>query len=454
MVEFGRPYTPDLLGFLSKFAEVSAYYDANGHYARVSTADANWFHYCKPGDTNAVCTGGGGPYTTGQLAPIPSGQQFNGLTFGTFTRCPGGSTQPIAGSNPFTDDGNLLSGGMAPNPKCRPPTCLRDHEADRRDIALLAAASLVLFGQAASGWAAAATRSGRSSTTGASWSPVSRCGSREPTSGASTRWTHGPGRLGEPIVSRDAKSSTCDDPGKAVVVMKITNAGFQDFRQDASCLIRPQSLPRREVRRLRCRPSPGRPAPSTTAAGGPPGRPAGRRPHFLPLENNGQEVDLDLVNNIMRQPYADRFRLILNDLGAGLAARGNTLDAIIKRADPALQQTDRVLAVLARRTISSLGSPRTPTPILTPLARERTHLAGFINNANTRRPATAERSADLESGLQKFPAVLHELRLTMTKLRGFSKQATPVFSEFRTGAPAIARATRRSARSPMRRRRR
>ena len=65
-----------------------------------------------------MCTGGGGPYTTGQLAPIPSSQQFDGLTFGTFTRCPGGATQPIAGSNPFTDDGNLLSGGMGPNPKC------------------------------------------------------------------------------------------------------------------------------------------------------------------------------------------------------------------------------------------------------------------------------------------------------------------------------------------------
>jgi phospholipid/cholesterol/gamma-HCH transport system substrate-binding protein len=31
-------------------------------------------------------------------------------------------------------------------------------------------------------------------------------------------------------------------PGKAVVVMQIVDAGFKDFRQDASCLIRPQSL--------------------------------------------------------------------------------------------------------------------------------------------------------------------------------------------------------------------
>ena len=31
-------------------------------------------------------------------------------------------------------------------------------------------------------------------------------------------------------------------PGKAVVVMDITDDGFKDFREDASCIIRPQSL--------------------------------------------------------------------------------------------------------------------------------------------------------------------------------------------------------------------
>jgi phospholipid/cholesterol/gamma-HCH transport system substrate-binding protein len=117
-VEVTRPYMPDLMGFLSKFGEVTAYYDANGHYARVSTAQANLFHYCEPGDTNPHCAGGGGPYTTGQLAPIPPSEQFDDLEFGIFARCPGGATQPIGGSNPFTDDGNLLSGGEPPNPKC------------------------------------------------------------------------------------------------------------------------------------------------------------------------------------------------------------------------------------------------------------------------------------------------------------------------------------------------
>jgi phospholipid/cholesterol/gamma-HCH transport system substrate-binding protein len=144
----------------------------------------------------------------------------------------------------------------------------------------------------------------------------------------------------------------------------------------------------------------------------------------------------------MREPYADRFRLILNDLGAGFAARGEDLAAIIRRADPALSQTNRVLAELAGQS-KQLGQLAADSDtILMPFARERRAVSGFINNANVAAEATAERSQDLEAGFQRFPEALRQLRLTMAKLRGFSDQATPVFAEFRAGGPAIARATR------------
>jgi phospholipid/cholesterol/gamma-HCH transport system substrate-binding protein len=114
-IQFARPYAPDLFAFVAKFGEVTANYDASGHYARVSTEEANFFHNCVAGDSSPVCVS---PYGTGDLAPIPPVQQFNDLAFGQFLRCPGGATQPIPGSNPFTDDGSLLAGGQAPNPKC------------------------------------------------------------------------------------------------------------------------------------------------------------------------------------------------------------------------------------------------------------------------------------------------------------------------------------------------
>jgi phospholipid/cholesterol/gamma-HCH transport system substrate-binding protein len=234
-------------------------------------------------------------------------------------------------------------------------------------------------------------------------------------------------------------------PGKAVVVMRITDAGFQDFRHDASCLIRPQSLI--GEKNIDCQvtepraPDSEPPPPLKQIPDGEPG--SGQ--FLLPLENNGKAVDLDLVNNIQRLPFAQRFRLIINDLGAGLASRGADLNEIVRRADPALRQFDRVLAILAAQNHALAKLNSDSDAILAPLARERTHVAGFIDTAGETAEASAEHSADIERGLAKFPRTLNQLRLTMRDLGGFSREANPVFEDFGKAAPSLAVASRQLA---------
>lgn len=107
VVDFAVPYTPDLLGFISKFGEVTAYYDVQGHYARILPASQNVFAYNQ---------------ATEQLDPIsPSQQQdaFPPLGVGVFTRCPGGATQanaswPAPTDHPFLGGGSL-NGGCDPD---------------------------------------------------------------------------------------------------------------------------------------------------------------------------------------------------------------------------------------------------------------------------------------------------------------------------------------------------
>ena len=169
--------------------------------------------------------------------------------------------------------------------------------------------------------------------------------------------------------------------------MEIDDSGFKDFRQDASCLIRPQSLIGEKY--IDCTPTQPR-APGTPRRRClqkiPDGQTGGGQ-YLLPLENNGKTVDLDLIQNIQRLPYRDRFRLILNDLGAGLAGRGQDLGEVIDRANPALRQTDRVLAILAAQNqqLASLASngdtgaraarattaPTSPASSTTPRSRDR-----------------------------------------------------------------------------------
>lgn len=232
-------------------------------------------------------------------------------------------------------------------------------------------------------------------------------------------------------------------PGKAVITMKIANPGFQDFRSDASCLIRPQSLIGEKF--VDCNPTlpraPGSP-PAPPLKKVPEGQPGGGSQYLLPLENNSTSVDPDLINDINKLPYAQRFRLIFNELGAGLAARGPDIEAAVKRANPALRYVDRLIGILNGQRDEIVQLAADSEQILEPLARERAHVAGFFVNAGAAAEASSERGADLEASLQKFPAFLREFRSTMHSLQGFSEAATPVFDELGKAAPSFTAATR------------
>ncbi|MFL5885674.1 MAG: MlaD family protein, partial [Thermoleophilaceae bacterium] len=121
---------------------------------------------------------------------------------------------------------------------------------------------------------------------------------------------------------------------KARVEMSI-RAGFAPFRSDADCIIRPQSLIGEKF--VDCSP------------GSIHGKPlVGRDGHAptVPVANTHSPVDLDLVFDTLRMPVRQRLALVVNELGTGLAGRPRELNAAILRANPALQQSRRVLAIL------------------------------------------------------------------------------------------------------------
>jgi phospholipid/cholesterol/gamma-HCH transport system substrate-binding protein len=245
---------------------------------------------------------------------------------------------------------------------------------------------------------------------------------------------------GEAVAYKDGEP--VEKPGKAIIVMNITDPGFQDFRQDATCFIRPQSLIGEKF--VDCRPTLPR-APDSEAPPPlkeiPEGEP-GEGQHLLPLGNNGTSVDPDLINDIQTLPYAQRFRLIFNELGAGLAGRGEDIEILVKRANPVLRDVDRLFGILSaqRNQLAQLASDS--EEILGPLSRERAHVAGFFANAGAAAEASSERGPELEEALQKFPTFLREFRLTMVSLKSFSDAGTPLFEDFGTAAPALTDATR------------
>ncbi|HEY2478301.1 MAG TPA: MlaD family protein [Solirubrobacterales bacterium] len=245
---------------------------------------------------------------------------------------------------------------------------------------------------------------------------------------------------GEPTAEENGK--LVDVPGKAVIAMEIADPTFQDFRKDASCLIRPQSLIGEKF--VDCRPTlpraPGeKPAPPLTKI---PEGETGEGEYLLPLGSNQTSVDPDLINDINSLPYAQRFRLIFNELGAGLAGRGEDLEAAIKRANPTLRDVDKLFGQLTEQKNQLAQLAADSQEILEPLTREKEHVVGFLAHSGEAAEASSEHGAELEAALQKFPRFLVEFRQTMSNLKEFSDAGTPLLEDLGAAAPSLTDATR------------
>jgi phospholipid/cholesterol/gamma-HCH transport system substrate-binding protein len=106
-LQFLRPYAPELMSAIAHLNQISGYYDADGHYARVQPAGLG------------VMGLAGGPLNF-TFVPQNASNVFNDYgAFGTTNnqiskRCPGGSTAFVPGSNPFSSPPFLAQPNGAP----------------------------------------------------------------------------------------------------------------------------------------------------------------------------------------------------------------------------------------------------------------------------------------------------------------------------------------------------
>ena len=223
---------------------------------------------------------------------------------------------------------------------------------------------------------------------------------------------------------------------KAAIVLRIDDPAFQDFKDDAFCTIRLQSLIGEKF--VACEPTQPKsanrdPAPSLHRIT----RGEGKGEYLLPVSNTSAPVDLDMLNNIMQLPERQRFAIIINELGVGLAGNGERLNAVIRRADPALYQLDRVLAILASQNRVLADLARDSDAALAPAARQSRAISDFIDKAGQTATATASRGDALEQNFERFPPFLEQLSPTMRRLGEFATAGTPVMRDLGAAAPSI-----------------
>jgi ABC-type transporter Mla subunit MlaD len=222
------------------------------------------------------------------------------------------------------------------------------------------------------------------------------------------------------------------EDNKAAVTLRIDDEDFTPWKQDAGCTIRSQGLI--GERFVECVPGSSSSAPLKRIEHG-----DGKGERLLSVEHNSAPVDLDLLNDIMRLPYRERFAILLSEFGTGLAGRGDELNAVIHRANPALRETEDVLRILAKQNKVLVRLARDSDTVLGPLARERERVSDWIVQANRTGEATAEESADIRRSFELLPPFLEQLRPLMVDLGGFADQATPVVSDLGEAAPDLDR---------------
>ena len=208
---------------------------------------------------------------------------------------------------------------------------------------------------------------------------------------------------------------------KALVSFEITREGFGSLRKDVTCESRPQSLIGEYY--IDCKPGT---SPEKLASGS-----------TIPVEQTTSTIPVDLVNNILRRPYRERLGIILDELGAGVAGRAEDINEVIRRASPALRETDRVLDKLyaQNQTLKQLITDADTT--IGDLADNKRNVGRWVVETKETAAASAERRDDIAAGLQRLPTFLRELRPTMAQLGDASEAQTPALQNLNASAEEL-----------------
>jgi ABC-type transporter Mla subunit MlaD len=214
------------------------------------------------------------------------------------------------------------------------------------------------------------------------------------------------------------KVKTVGDRPLAVVEAEVTEPGLADLRRDARCEIRPQSLIGEYF--VDCQPGASDER-----------LPDGGR---VPVEQTSSTIAIDLVNDVMRRPYRERLRLIVGELGAGLAGRPDDLSAVLRRAHPALRETSETLQILGRQTDTIekfIGDAHT---VVGALENRKRDVSRFVREAGETAEISASRREQLGESFRRLPAFLTELEPYMGRLGDLTQAQTPVLRDLQSAS--------------------
>jgi virulence factor Mce-like protein len=218
-------------------------------------------------------------------------------------------------------------------------------------------------------------------------------------------------------------------PGPKARMLLDVDARFGPFHPDATCTILPEGLISENY--VECDPG--------AAAGTLPGD--GDGVPTVALRRTTVPVSLQDVLNVFSLPTDQRLRILISELGIGTAGRGQDLNALLRRANPALTASRRVLTTFADQRTQLADAITQTDRVLKAVGDQSADVRTFVDRAATVARTTAAHDAGLGQSIKRMPAMLDAVRPGLRSLDRAATNATPLLDALRASAPGLATLT-------------
>ncbi len=216
---------------------------------------------------------------------------------------------------------------------------------------------------------------------------------------------------------------TKTEPYRTVVTAEITEPGFDSLRTDGRCDVRQQSLIGEYF--IDCDLGTAK---KELPDGG-----------TVSVDRTSSTIPPDLINTVMRRPVRERFRLILNELGTGLAGRPEELNRVIRRAHPALRELSQTLTILRGQNKVIRDFIRDADTTSAAVEPVKEDVAKWAEESSKTAGIQASRSEELGRYWSRLPDFLGELEPTLAQLERTADAQIPTLRSLGRAAPELER---------------
>jgi virulence factor Mce-like protein len=211
---------------------------------------------------------------------------------------------------------------------------------------------------------------------------------------------------------------------KARMVL-LVDRRFAPFHTDATCSIKPEGLISENY--VDCNPGSAS-KPAETISDGLP---------TVPLTRTTVPISLQDVLNVFALPTDQRLGVLLDELGIATAGRGEDINGLLRRSNPALQQTQQALQVLDTQRTRLTDAISQSSAVMQALAGDRAAVRGFVDHAAAVLSTTAAHRAALQGDVAQLPGLLAASQPALRSIDHATRSATSLLGELHLAAPGM-----------------